>query len=78
MAVRLLDLAKKLEETEGAAMSGKISASDRALLMEALNAMAPLVNHAQAMDVTPLEAIERKRCTDHLKAAIALLGGTRA
>jgi hypothetical protein len=78
MAVRLLDLAKKLEETDGAAMIRNISASDRALLMEALSAMSPLIKHAQTVDVTPLEAMERERCTDNFQAAVELLGGTGA
>jgi hypothetical protein len=78
MAVRLLDLAKQLEETEGAAMSRKISASDRALLMEALSAMAPLIDRAQTVDVTPLEAMEGKRCTDSFQAAVELLGAPKA
>ena len=69
-------MAKKLEETEGAAMIRNISASDRALLMEALSAMAPLVEHVQLVDVPPLEAMERKRCTDNFQAAVALLEGS--
>jgi hypothetical protein len=78
MAVKLLDLAKKLEKAEGAAMSRKISSSDRALLMEALSALAPLLDHPQTVDVAPLEGIERKRCTENIQIAIERLGGTGA
>ena len=76
MTLRLLALARKPEETEGAAMSRNILASDRALLMEALSALAPLIQHAQTLEVTSLKAIERKRCTEHFQAGIELLGGT--
>jgi hypothetical protein len=73
MAVQFLDLAQKLEESDGAAL--KVSSADRALLMETLSAVAPLVDHSGTVDVSALDLTELRRCKDGVQGLIELLGG---
>lgn len=73
MAVKLLELANKLDATDGAGLRVKFSASDRAVLMEALSAMEPLVDRPQTSDVSPREMIEREHCAGRLRSVIELL-----
>jgi hypothetical protein len=76
MAVKLLDLAAKLDGAEAGGVIHKLSPSERALLMEALSAIAPLLDHASALDVSPEDMAERRRCAEYFQSAIDLIGAS--
>ena len=74
MAVKLLDLAKKLDETDAAGVKLKVCSSERALLMEAFTTMAPLLEPTQTHDVSPREMAERQRCSDTIRSILEWTG----
>jgi hypothetical protein len=75
---KMLDLANKLEAATGAGLRLKFSSSDRALLMETLSALAPLIGHAGRASVGPHEIMERKQCAANLESVVALIGAPPA
>jgi hypothetical protein len=74
VSVKLLDLATKLDASEVAGSTETFSASERALLMEAFTSMAPLINHAQAFDVSRREMRELEGCAENFRSVIELIG----
>jgi hypothetical protein len=73
MADKLLELANRLDEAEGE-MSLQFLASERAVLMEALSSMAPLLDLSAKLEVSPREIPEPERCAGTLQELIARSG----
>jgi hypothetical protein len=73
MAENLLELAKKLNQAQGG-MSLQFLPSERALLMQALSSLAPLLDLSLEREVSPREMPEPERCARSLQELIARSG----